>query len=469
MRTTSFILFMAAAAVAALAGARADGPAPATAPPVAPKVAAVERGNLTVTVERSARVEPMTAVPMRLEFEAFQGPVTVGTVARRSGPVRAGEAVATLVGKDFDRMLADLRTQVEESRQRLTMQREEQAMQARQSDAALERARLAARLADQSLALHREYESAKALEMAELSLKMSMDGLRDSRDELTQLERMYQGTSLQTETKDIVLERARRSVERGEVFARHAARDHQTFREIRHPNETRRIEDQAKDAALALEAAALGDRLGEVRMMLDMAQAERSLRDLERRLADLESDGRSMQATSPADGYLVQMLRNPGDRLQPGQVIAEVVDLSRLRVRGTLNTDAMRFVNAGMTLEAWFPARPEARATVTIDEVVMVGAPEGEGAAFAFSGVLQCQDARVLPGMEARVVVRSTLADRVLVPSKAVKASMGRWTVRVRVGEGDEERAVTVGASDGERTEVISGLEPGQQVVLPDA
>jgi hypothetical protein len=71
--------------------------------------------------------------------------------------------------------------------------------------------------------------------------------------------------------------------------------------------------------------------------------------------------------------------------------------------------------------------------------------------------------------MEARVVVRSTLADRVLVPSKAVKASMGRWTVRVRVGEVDEERAVTVGASDGERTEVLAGLEPGQQVVVPDA
>jgi hypothetical protein len=71
--------------------------------------------------------------------------------------------------------------------------------------------------------------------------------------------------------------------------------------------------------------------------------------------------------------------------------------------------------------------------------------------------------------MEARVVVRSTLTDRVLVPSKAVKASMGRWTVRVRVGEGEEERAVTVGASDGERTEVLAGLKPGQQVVVPDA
>jgi hypothetical protein len=41
--------------------------------------------------------------------------------------------------------------------------------------------------------------------------------------------------------------------------------------------------------------------------------------------------------------------------------------------------------------------------------------------------------------------------------------------VRVRVGEVDEERAVTVGASDGERTEVLAGLEPGQQVVVPDA
>jgi len=452
-----------------LAASAAAGEGEATQAPKAPVTAPAERGELALVVERSARAEAASRVPMRLELEAFGGQVSVKELARRSGAVRAGDPVAVLEGKDLERALADLRTQRDEARRRLEMQREEQAMQARQADASLERAHLGARLAQQSLQLHRDHESAKAMEMAELQLKGSLDMLRDSRDELTQLERMYQGTSLQTETKDIVLERARRGVERGEVYARHAQRDHEVFRAIRHPNETRRIEDQAKDAALALEAAELGSRLGQVRMMLDLAQAERGMRDLERRLGDLERDARAMAVASPADGYLVLKLREAGERLSPGQEIAEVVDLGRLRVRGTLNAAAMRFVRPGDALEAWVPARPEVRATAVVEEIVAVGAPEGEDAAFAFTAMLQGADASVLPGMEVRVVARTALPGRVLVPSKAVSSKAGRFTVRVMAAGAEREREVRVGAADGTRTEIVSGLEPGEQVVVPDA
>jgi multidrug resistance efflux pump len=452
------------ALLAAAPAASGEGEAPK--PPV---TAPAERADLAVVVERPARVEPAVRTPVRLELEAFSGAVTVRDVARRSGPVRKGEPIASLEGKDFARMLDDLRTQRDEAGKRLAMMREEQAMQARQSEAGLERARLASRLADQALQLHRDHESAKSIEMSDLQLKMTLDGLRDSKDELAQLERMYQGTSLQTETKDIVLDRARRGVERGEVYAKHARRDHELFRSIRHPNETRRVEDQAKDAALALEAADLGARLGQVRMMLYLAQAERGLRDLERRLADMEADGRAFAVASPADGYLVQRLREPGERLSPGHELAEVVDLGRLRVRGTMNSAAMRFVRAGDALEAWFPSRPEVRATAVVDEVVAVGAPEGDDAAFAFSATLQGVDASVLPGMEARLVARQVLPGRVLVPSKAVASKEGRFTVRVMSGGAAQDRTVRVGASDGTRTEVISGLEPGEQVVVPDA
>ena len=462
MRTTPSVVLCALLAAAQASAGEGDSPK-------APTTATVERGDLAVVVERPGRVESVLRTPVRLELEAFTGQVAVREVPRRSGPVRAGEPIALLEGKDLARMLDDLRTQRDEAAKRLAMLREEQAMQARQSEAGLERARVASHLAEQALQLHRDYESAKALEMSDLQLKMSLDGLRDSKDELAQLERMYQGTSLQTETKDIVLDRARRSVERGEVFAKHARREHELFRSMRHPNETRRIEDQAKDGRLALEAAELGARLGQVRMLLDLAQAERGLRDLERRLADLESDARALAVASPADGYLVQRLREPGERLAPGHEIAEVVDLGRLRVRGTLNSAAMRFVRPGDSLEAWFPSRPEVRATAVVDEVVAVGAPEGDDAAFAFTAVLQGTDASVLPGLEARIVARSTLASRVLVPTKAVSSKEGRFTVRVMAAGAEQVRPVRVGASDGTRVEVLSGLEPGEQVVVPDA
>jgi hypothetical protein len=55
------------------------------------------------------------------------------------------------------------------------------------------------------------------------------------------------------------------------------------------------------------------------------------------------------------------------------------------------------------------------------------------------------------------------------VPNKAIKQEKGRFTVKVLVGEAQAEREVRVGASDGTKTEVVSGLQAGEQVVMPDA
>ncbi len=473
-----------AAAVASLALAAVDPPAPAApaadgapaaaAPPPEPpkparKEAVAERGTLALTLECVGRVEPAKVVDVSLDLEAFGGPVKVKELLRRSGPVRAGEPVAVLEGKDFERALEDLRTQVGDSRRRLAMQREERDMQKRQSEAGVERATVAAQLAQQALELHRDYEAAKALEMSDLSLRNSLDSLRDNRDELSQLEKMYQGTSLQAETKDIVLERARRGVERGEIYVKYAKRDNEIFKAIRAPNDARRVADQAKYAKLDLESTQLQQKLGEIRAELDMARAEREMRDLERRLERMEGDARRLRVEAPADGFLVMKLRRVGDRLQPGQDIAEVADLQGVRVRGTVGSEAMRFVKPGDSFPVWFPARPELRAEATVDEVVSVGSPEGEGASFPFTATLRGADPAVLPGLEARLLVRPSTGERVLLPSKAIKREKGRFTVKAVVGDAEQEREVRIGLSDGTKTEVLSGLGAGDRVVVPDA
>jgi hypothetical protein len=50
------------------------------------------------------------------------------------------------------------------------------------------------------------------LKNAELSVRSMENFVSNQREELQQLEQMYEGTELDTETKEIVLERARRSL-----------------------------------------------------------------------------------------------------------------------------------------------------------------------------------------------------------------------------------------------------------------
>jgi multidrug efflux pump subunit AcrA (membrane-fusion protein) len=53
------------------------------------------------------------------------------------------------------------------------------------------------------------------------------------------------------------------------------------------------------------------------------------------------------------------------------------------------------------------------------------------------------------------------------VPSRAVRILRGQATVQVVTGNTTEERPVQVGFTDGQLTEIVSGLEEGQQVVIP--
>lgn len=123
-------------------------PTPPAPPP--PKTSAVEKGALTIVTDRSGRIASSKKTIVRFELEAFNGAVTVVKVVALPGPVKAGAIIAELSGKDFEKTLADLRTQVAESVERLASQVEEQAV-ARAADAtALERAQRSLFLAEQS-------------------------------------------------------------------------------------------------------------------------------------------------------------------------------------------------------------------------------------------------------------------------------------------------------------------------------
>ncbi|PIU56415.1 MAG: efflux transporter periplasmic adaptor subunit, partial [Chloroflexi bacterium CG07_land_8_20_14_0_80_51_10] len=54
-----------------------------------------------------------------------------------------------------------------------------------------------------------------------------------------------------------------------------------------------------------------------------------------------------------------------------------------------------------------------------------------------------------------------------LVPNQAIKRSGPNRVVEVVIGEGKtEERVVEIGSSDAMRTEILSGLEEGEKVLV---
>ena len=75
--------------------------------------------------------------------------------------------------------------------------------------------------------------------------------------------------------------------------------------------------------------------------------------------------------------------------------------------------------------------------------------------------------AAVKPGMTATTSVIAASRDNVVaVPSAAISSSGGESTVTVRVGGKDEVRSVETGLKGDGTTEIVSGLNDGDQVVM---
>ena len=73
-------------------------------------------------------------------------------------------------------------------------------------------------------------------------------------------------------------------------------------------------------------------------------------------------------------------------------------------------------------------------------------------------------------GMSALVeIVVQRKENVLLVPSRAVKSNQQGRYVEVVTTQGTEQRAVKVGSSDGQRTEILEGLTEGEMVAMAQA
>jgi macrolide-specific efflux system membrane fusion protein len=78
------------------------------------------------------------------------------------------------------------------------------------------------------------------------------------------------------------------------------------------------------------------------------------------------------------------------------------------------------------------------------------------------------KDAGLKPGMTGTAeVIVDQVQGAVTIPSRAISGAGGAQTVTVSSGGKTETRSVTTGLVGDSTTEILSGLEPGEQVVLP--
>ena len=231
------------------------------------------------------------------------------------------------------------------------------------------------------------------------------------------------------------------------------------------------ITESEFDAAEA-EVASLEARLAAAREQVRVA--ERQV-DLER--TNLENT----VIRAPFSGVAISKDAQPGEMVSPVSAgggftrtgISTIVDMASLEIEVDVNESYINRVRAGQPVTAVLNAYPDWEIPAHV--ITTVPAADRQKATVLVRIGFDRLDPRILPDMGVKVTFLREAEQKnegeyarsvALVPKGAVTGEGDQSYVFVVQGDVVDRRAVKIGGSDGDRLEVLAGLQSGERVVV---
>jgi HlyD family secretion protein len=459
-----------------------EKPAPA-APPEEEIVTAL-KGHLVPTLELETTFESLESHEFKPRMETWQGEMTIQVVAPPGASVRKGDVVFALDPSPIHKAIAAAEIDLRVARATLEKAEADMRHGEKGDQLALLQAETALKDAEALLRSYDQVEGKSLLEMARLSVVYGEDGIKDQQEELAQLEKMYKTESLTNDTAEIVVRRTRRTLERAKVQLEMTKGEYESVRTVKHPQQRQAHVFSIENAKRALETLKTQQALGKVQRDAELAKAKAASAQQEESLGRLRKDLEAFTFRAPFDGrvFYGQMLHgvwatadqvapflHPGEKPPPGQILLTVCGHE---THGVAEVPEADYFDVALDQAATVApvSMPDVKRTGTIRSKGAVAQAKGPGAGTAFESAIDFKEpfTDLLPGMRGKAVLHGKeLRDVVVVPLAAITTQGGKTSVSVSKDGKSSAREVTTGKSDGKMTQVKSGLEPGEKVVVP--
>ena len=206
----------------------------------------------------------------------------------------------------------------------------------------------------------------------------------------------------------------------------------------------------------------------------ELDEARSRYRTAEATARSLGNANQTRAVAAPFTGYVKEVMVRPGDYVQPGQPMATVTQSQRLQLSADL--PERHFALLPQIQDATFRLSYEPEGTAhCVSE--MGGKLVSKGKASSATGfsvpvTFELPNrGRLVSGSFAQVYLQGAARKGVItVPNEALTEAQGLFFVYVQIHpERYQRQEVTVGATDGRRTEIRSGLTAGQHVVAQGA
>ena len=192
-------------------------------------------------------------------------------------------------------------------------------------------------------------------------------------------------------------------------------------------------------------------------------------------VAALEDKVRNGRITAPADGTLYSLPVKTGDYVKLGDLLAEMADLHKVRVRAFIDEPEIGMLEPNEPVKITWDALPSKSWMGKTEIIPKQVVPRNARSVGELLCSVNNDKLELLPNINVDVSINSRERIGVLsVPRGAVEAEGGRRFVFVvrpnQLGVGKstlEKREIHVGIADATNYEVVSGLQEGEMVALP--
>lgn len=462
--------------------AQGDQGAKEASPSDKPAVHTVKAGPLHVEVKLDGVLEGARMYPIVIKPEAWSS-LVVDRVLGHGQTVQKGTPILWLKTDKLDKQIEEAERSLQSAQ--LAVRDAEAALKRAEESFQMDMAQAEKAYRDAKEALDYFVEVDRPLqeESVKRSLQSAKWSLEYAQEELDQLEKMYEADDLTEETEEIILKRARRSVDSARFRLKSATISHD--RALNHdlPEQLHQLTVALKRQELSWKQSQVTLRSGLERQREQTESARRQQRDAADRLAKLRRDRQKMVVKAPADGILFYgpCLRGvwqdaskfaekikPGATVMANSTLLTVVAPRPLVARVNLPEKELARVRQGRSATVVPTALPDEKLGARVAAVAAV--PYSPG---LFDCTISVTDDKVnklvVPGMKCSVTVVAYHTDKTLtVPQSAVfKNDEGKDCVTIVLdGDKQEERVVQLGQKGTGVVQVVRGLREGDKVLL---
>ena len=211
-------------------------------------------------------------------------------------------------------------------------------------------------------------------------------------------------------------------------------------------------------------------------LQVDIAKASWQTAKLNLEIAELNLESAELnlekaEIVAPFDGVVADISITEGKEISTATLATpaiSLVDTSEIEMPGFIDEIDIAMVQPGQEANILLDALPDEEVKGEVAFISPVGTIRAGVVSYGTTITLENPVAELRDGMSATAEVIIERRDDVLmIPNRAIRGTLENPKVLVLVDEQVEEREITLGLTDGINTEVLSGLEEGEEVVLP--